>query len=174
MEFRRVLFRSGKWICFLNAGDVFADDESLDKVSAFIDKNNSVDVFYGNILVDNSQEGFNERIASEPCNKHRMFFCHQAAFVKTGLMKKYPFDEKYKMSADFKFFKKLFLNKFKFCHMNFPVAIYDTCGISNTVRKAGLLENIAVIKETDKGFEKIKFLARLYFVVFMLKVRKKK
>ncbi len=43
--------------------------------------------------------------ALEPCNKQRMFFCHQAVFVRTELMKQYPYDTRFKMSADFYFFK---------------------------------------------------------------------
>ena len=164
----------GKWICFVNSGDVFVDVNVLEKVADFMNTAPETDIFYGNIFVNAHNGELKECIASPPCNKHRMYFCHQSAFVKTILIKNNPFDEKYKMSADFKFFKQCYLEKRDFCNMNFPIVIYDTQGISNTSRKAGIKENIAVIKETDKGIEKIKFLLRLYFVIGLLKVRRKK
>ena len=169
-----VKMAKGKWICFLNSGDVFADNEILKKVESFMETISGIDVFYGNILVNKQNGEMMERIASLSCNKHRMYFCHQAAFVKTELIKQRTFDEKYKMSADFKFFKKCYLDGYKFYHINYPVVIYDTSGISNTNRKAGIKENIAVIKETDKGIEKLKFLLRLYFVIVWMKIRGKK
>jgi len=164
----------GKWICFTNSGDVFANNNVLEKTSSFMNTAPETDVFYGNIFVQSNNGELKERIASPPCNKHRMYFCHQSAFVKTTLIQKNLFDEKYKMSADFKFFKKCYLNNYKFCNMNFPIVVYDTSGISNTNRKAGIKENISVIKETDKGIEKIKFLLRLYFVIIWMKIRGKK
>jgi hypothetical protein len=76
------------------------------------------------------------------------------------------FDERHKMSADLKLFKQCHYDKRKFVYVNFPVVVYDTSGISNVQRRKGLWDNIAVIKEIDKGLDKYLFLLRLYFVIY--------
>lgn len=161
----------GKWICFLNSGDVFIDAQTLELVVENIVKNKDADILYGNICVETKNGLIKERIAEEPCNKHRMYFCHQSAFVIKELLQRFHFDENYKMSADLKFFKECYNAAYKFVHMHFPVVIYDRKGVSNTNREAGLLDNIAVIKEVDKGLEKYLFLFRLYFVIFWRKLK---
>ena len=96
---------TGDWICFLNCGDVLVDEHVVQKIVNAMNELSDVDIFYGNIFV-NTKDGMKERIAPQPCNKHRMYFCHQSAFIKTKLMQKLPYDETYEMSADFKFFKQ--------------------------------------------------------------------
>jgi glycosyltransferase involved in cell wall biosynthesis len=155
----------GEWICFLNCGDAFVDNRTVQQIVDNIQPS-EMDIIYGNILVEQPDGTLKERVAREPCNIHRMHFCHQSAFVKTSLFNIFSFDERYKMSADFKFFKECYYDNRKFVHVNFPVVIYDTSGVSNVQRRKGLLENIAVIKEIDKGLDKYLFLLRLYFVIY--------
>ncbi len=169
-----VSMAGGTYICFMNSGDVFADDRTLEKVVAGMDETHDADIYYGNILVKTGENELKERIATAPCNKHRMFFCHQSAFVRIELLRKYPFDEKYKMSADLKFFKQCYYNRRRFVHLDFPVVVYDTSGISHTNRIAGLRENIAVIREMDHGCNKFQFMLRLYYVIWWLKLTGKR
>ncbi len=162
---------TGAWICFLNAGDVFDDEFVIEKMVAAIPTNESAKILYGDVITLGKDGGYKNKIAAAPCNKHRMYFCHQSAFVLTSLLKVHPFDESYKMSADFKFFKESYYRGDGFLHMPFPVAIYDKSGISNTNRAAGICENIAVIKELDSGFAKFKFLLKLDFTMYVLLFR---
>jgi len=164
---------SGKWICFLNSGDVFVDKYVTQKVAEAITSTNEPDILYGNILVEKSDRSLKERIAKEPCNLHRMFFCHQAAFTKRTLLKTFPFDIKHKMSADLKFFKECYHNHCRFVHLKIPLVVYDTTGVSNVNREAGLRDNIAVITSIDKGIQKYVFLIRLYFVIYWRKLNGK-
>ncbi|MDR2691579.1 MAG: glycosyltransferase [Dysgonamonadaceae bacterium] len=156
---------NGEWICFLNCGDVFVDNQTVQRIVDHL-QSSDADIVYGNIFVEQQDGTMKERIAREPCNIHRMHFCHQSAFVKTVLLRNYLFDESHKMSADLKFFKQCHYDKRKFVHVNFPIVIYDTSGISNVQRQKGLRDNIAVIKEIDKGLDKYLFLFRLYFVIY--------
>jgi glycosyltransferase involved in cell wall biosynthesis len=166
---------SGDWVCFLNSGDVFVDSQIIGKVAKEIDQSTeNQDIVYGNILVQKADGLFKERIAKEPCNIHRMHFCHQSAFVRRELLQKFGFDERHPMSADLKFFKQCYYNGTSSVHLNFPVVIYDTSGVSNTSREQGLRDNIAVIKEIDTGLKKYLFLFRLYFVIYWRKLADKK
>lgn len=162
---------TGEWICFLNAGDVFDDKFVLGKIVSAIPADKSVKILYGNVITLGKDGERNEKIASAPCNKHRMYFCHQSAFVLTSVLRTYPFDESYKMSADFKFFKESYYRGDGFMYLPFPVAIYDMSGVSNTNRAAGLRENMDVIKEVDMGIVKYKFLLKLFFSLTILNIR---
>ena len=101
-----------------------------------------------------------------------MFFCHQAVFVRTELMKQYPYDTRFKTSADFYFFKFCYLTKKKFQHIPIVISVYDRTGISNTHRIAGLKENIQVIRENwTKAGIRLKFLIKLHFVIYWNSIR---
>ena len=163
---------SGEWICFLNSGDVFVDDKSVEKMAASIASANYPDIIYGDIYTE-SAEGLKLKVAKEPCNLHRMYFCHQASFSRKKLLEMFPFDLKYKMSADFNFFKICYKKGFRFVHAHFPVVVYDKTGISNSAREKGLRENIEVVKSLDKPLEKYVFLLKLYFVIYWRKLTKK-
>jgi len=164
---------TGKWICFLNSGDVFVDKYVTQKVAEAIKSNNEPDILYGDILVEKPDGCLKERIAKEPCNFHRMYFCHQASFAKRTALKSFPFDVKHKLSGDLKFFKECYSNHCRFVHLKMPLVVYDTNGLSNTNREIGLRDNIAVIKAIDKGIQKYVFLIRLYFVIYWRKLNGK-
>jgi glycosyltransferase involved in cell wall biosynthesis len=157
---------SGEWICFLNAGDTFVGNKTISKVVEVVRSLPAApDIVYGNIWVQNPGGGFIERMAQSPRNSHRMYFCHQSAFVRRALLRQYPFDERFQLSADLKFFKQCHFANKRFVRLGFPVVVYDTSGISHTNRERGLRDNISVIKEMDSGWEKYWFLLRLYFVI---------
>ena len=160
-----VRMAQGQWVIFMNAGDTFASSDTLQRVFQVPQE---ADVIYGDVI-----KGGNIKKAEAPHNAHRMFFCHQSAFVKTSCLKEFPFDTKHRMSADFKQIKQLYLNGKTFKQLDFPVANFDTKGVSNTNRSAGLYDNIQVIRETDGLWEQVKLLPRLYFTYLLCKVRGK-
>ena len=103
-----------------------------------------------------------------------MWFCHQSLFAKRVLLINTPFDISYKMSADLKFIKENYNNKKLFLKVDFPISSCDIDGISNTNRNKGLKENIKIVKELDRGLNKLNNLFHLYFVVITRSIRGKK
>lgn len=152
----------GEWVIFMNAGDLFLDNEVLEKVSQSLCI--ETDVLYGDILTARNGDLVLKEAPPEITHLHRMSFCHQAVFTRTSLLRSFPFDEKYKLSADFKLYKQLSLKEFVFKRLPIPITIYDRTGLSNSQRSRGLAENIAIIKEIDNWQEKLRLLPRLYFV----------
>ena len=152
----------GEWVIFMNAGDVFVDNAVLEKVSSSL--STTTDVLYGDILTSRNAELVLKEAPSEIKSMHRMPFCHQAVFTRTSLLRSFPFDEKYKMSADFKLYKQLNRENATFRRLPLPITIYDRTGLSNSQRARGLGENIAVIKEIDNWQDRLRLLPRLYFV----------
>jgi glycosyltransferase involved in cell wall biosynthesis len=161
-----VKMSSGDYVIFLNAGDLFADATTLEKI--FKDKIYDSDVIYGDVIKNGKIKP-----AEKPHNAHKMYFCHQSCFTKLECLRQFPFDTKYKMSADFNFFKILTLNNKTFKQLNIPIAIFDTTGVSNTKRSKGLKENINVVNEHDNIINKVRLLPRLYFVYLYAKLRGK-
>lgn len=161
-----VKMSSGDYVIFLNAGDLFADATTLEKI--FKDKIYDSDVIYGDVIKNGKIKP-----AEKPHNAHKMYFCHQSCFTKLTCLRQFPFDTKYKMSADFNFFKILTLNNKTFKQLNIPIAIFDTTGVSNTKRSKGLKENINVVNEHDNIINKVRLLPRLYFVYLYAKLRGK-
>jgi len=160
---------SGDYVCFMNGGDVFCNQTIVSQIVERLQQTDLPDVIYGNILVE-KDGALIERAAKEPHNSHKMYFCHQSAFTRRSLLLRFPFDAAHRYSADVKFFKQCRAANARFLNSHLPVCIYDTKGQSNTNRIIGLLDNIAIIKETDRGWEKLKFLARLHFVILWRKL----
>ena len=160
-----VKMAQGEWVIFMNAGDTFAGDDTLQRVFG---SPQDADVIYGDVI-----KGEVVKKAEAPRNAHRMFYCHQSAFVKTNCLREFPFDIKHRMSADFKQVKQLYLSGKRFRQLDFPVANFDTQGVSNRNRSAGLYDNIRVIRETDSLWEQVKLLPRLYFTYLLCKIRGK-
>lgn len=160
-----VKMAQGEWVIFMNAGDTFASNDTLQRVFG---SPQDADVIYGDVI-----KGELVKKAEAPRNAHRMFYCHQSAFVRTSCLREFPFDIRHRMSADFKQVKQLYLSGKTFRQLDFPVANFDIQGVSNRNRSAGLYDNIQVIRETDCLWEQVKLLPRLYFTYLLCKIRGK-
>lgn len=160
-----VRMAQGEWVVFMNAGDTFAGDDTLQRVFG---SPQDADVIYGDVI-----KGELVKKAEAPRNAHRMFYCHQSAFVRTSCLKEFPFDIKHRMSADFKQVKQLYLSGKRFRQLDFPVANFDTQGVSNRNRSAGLYDNIQVIRETDRLWEQMRLLPRLWITYLICRIRGK-
>lgn len=168
-----VALASGSYVSFMNGGDTFASPDVLEKVAAVIKMQNP-DIIYGDVLIaDGEGRAPWLKVAQENVKvMHHIPFCHQSTLAKTQLLRQHPFDERYKMSADFKFFKQCFLEKCSFVKANFPIAVFGTSGVSNTQRTSGLRENNAVVRELDSCPQKWVYLGRTNFVLLWIAVRK--
>ncbi len=160
-----VKMAQGEWVIFMNAGDTFAGDDTLQRVFG---NPLDADVIYGDVI-----KGELVKKAEAPRNAHRMFYCHQSAFVRTSCLREFPFDIRHRMSADFKQVKQLFLSGKRFRQLDFPVANFDTQGVSNRNRSAGLYDNIQVIRETDRLWEQMRLLPRLWITYLICRIRGK-
>ena len=165
-----VSMATGEWVIFMNAGDTFAANDVLLRIfkTVGLAEGGSLSVLYGSVIK-------NGRVI-EPhrfTNPHRMPFCHQSSLVRTSCLRELPFDVNHRMSADLKFFKQLLLAGHQFQQVPFPIAIFDTTGVSNARRSAGLADNISVIREVDNWRDRLRLLPRLYFVYFMCRIKGK-
>ncbi len=161
---------TGEWIIFLNAGDGFAADDVLPRIFAHAPE---ADVIYGDVMKMMSDGQCVMKVAEEPHNSHRMFFCHQSALTRRDCLIEFPYDTQYRMSADLKLYKQLLGAGKRFVHVPLAVACFDTGGVSNTHRGGGIRENIKIVWECDGLTDKIRLLPRLYFQQMMCALREK-
>jgi putative colanic acid biosynthesis glycosyltransferase len=90
---------SGRYVCFMNADDFFLPS-AINSILAHIEQYPEVDMFYGNWI------GVNSRNIGVLRQAHiglgwRYRLCHQAVIVQRELLGIAPFDERYKICADF-------------------------------------------------------------------------
>lgn len=120
---------TGKWICLLNAGDTFSDDNALYSLSSYL-INSKADVLYSDYYRTN--KFLNRKvIIPELCNlRKNMIFCHQALFVRNEIYKKEKYNCRYRLVADYDLMLRLYLEEYHFEHVANALINYDIEGIS--------------------------------------------
>ncbi|KAA6349634.1 putative glycosyltransferase [termite gut metagenome] len=141
---------SGDYLCFLNAGDSFHTDDTLQQVVQSFTGSGLPDVVYGETaLVDDSGHFLRMRRLSAPEKltwksfKQGMVVCHQAFFVKRLLAE--PYDLQYHFSADFDWCVRI-MKKAHFLHDTRLILIdYLDEGMTTRNRKASLKERFCIM-----------------------------
>lgn len=97
---------TGDYLCFLNAGDSFHEDDTLQRMAHSIREPQLPDVLYGETeLVDHEGHFLRMRRLSTPETltwksfRQGMLVCHQAFFPRRDRV--VPYDLRYRYSADF-------------------------------------------------------------------------
>lgn len=97
---------TGDYLCFLNAGDCFHEDDTLQQIARGIGGDGLPDILYGDTaIVDKEGHFLRMRRLSPPERltwksfRSGMLVCHQAFFVRRELAE--PYDLRYRYSADF-------------------------------------------------------------------------
>lgn len=160
---------TGDYLIFMNAGDQFAATDVLRRV--FGDKRlhaHEADIIYGDVVKNGRV-----KVAEPIHNSHRMIFCHQSSLIRRECLAECPYDTRHRMSADFKFFKQMYLSGKRFVQVPFAIADYDVTGVSNRHRSLGLRDNIRVVSEVDSFIERLRLLPRLWFVYLLCRLRGK-
>lgn len=92
---------AGEWMNFMNSGDCFYDDRTLEKVFS---QELKADLVYGDwVRVYPDREVHKE--APKKAFNVTVFFenvCHQAMFIRSGILKEQGYDEEMKILADWK------------------------------------------------------------------------
>ena len=111
-----------------------------------------IQVIYGDIALKISETFCKiPKLRSNPA--YRMPFCHQSAFVRTDLLKKYKFDISFRICADNDFFTKIYhLENAKFFDCKEIVAYYDANGISAVPSILFFKEEIRIIAKYNKFY----------------------
>ena len=133
----------GEYINFMNGGDSFHSPDVLEQIfSLGVD----TDIITGtHVGSPHPNIGKNGITMYNLCTGA---IDHQASFIKRELALRYPYDEKYKIVSDWKFFiQALILDNCSFFYTDIIVVDVDMTGISNSNIKLNNLEREAVLNE---------------------------
>lgn len=141
---------TGDYIIFLNAGDKFHTDDTLEKVSAMI--KDAPDIIYGEtVLVDNDGKFKRMRRLQAPNNlswksfKKGMLVCHQSFWAKRELALRTPYDLTYRYSADVDWCIRIMKQSKVFFNTHETLIDYLEEGMSTKNRKASLKERFKIM-----------------------------
>lgn len=155
-----IALSTGDYINFMNAGDTFADVDILSRTPQYMQPN--IAVFYGSTYLKKNNKIIRLSSPKPFFNKKKGImtagFCHQSTFVSSKFIKKFEFDKKYKIAADFNLLKKIYEKNGTFFELPFPVAIYDVTGISSVNQKQLLQELLSICNVKSNSFHYYKYL----------------
>lgn len=130
---------TGAWINFMNAGDTFVDEHTVEYVMNTV--NEESDLIYGEHFNDKKEyctiEHRQNILRSMPC-------CHQSLYVRTKLLKENPFNTFYEISADYEFILNMYLQNKIFQYIKEPLSIYLEGGLSDRAVLQRELETITI------------------------------
>ena len=139
---------SGQWLYFLNADDRLCDGVVFQRIFAEKHIYDETDCVYGNIILCSDGKFVIRKGAPVSAIYYKFPICHQAAFVRKSIIKKYGFNEEYKRLADFDQFFRMYLDNRIFKYVDVDVAYFSTDGVSQK-------NNIALAIEREKIHKKL-------------------
>jgi glycosyltransferase involved in cell wall biosynthesis len=119
----------GKWVIFMNSGDLFYEDETLARV---VDRLADNDVVYGEWVSIFNDEYGNRTKHGKPSDLSQIWnkipACHQSILVRRELLSEHPFDISLKWCGDHDLLAKLYQLGCKFQQIPVIVTKFDASG----------------------------------------------
>lgn len=148
---------NGDYIIFLNAGDVFASEDTLKNVARQLEDLPSLPgVVYGNTDIVDSNGKFLRQRRLQPPEKlswrsfmNGMLVCHQSFYARTDIAKTNLYDMKYRLSADvdwcIRVMKESAKQKLQLHNTHLTLCSYLDGGMSVKNHRASLMERFAIM-----------------------------
>lgn len=128
---------TGKYFYFLNCGDYFYNEKSLEqaaeKIKDLQEQGSEAKIFYGDIYdaLRGNVVASNPRMNGFAC--YRNVPCHQACLYHRGLFEKRGYEQKYRVRADYEHFLYCFYKeKAEPAYLDVVLASYEGGGFSET------------------------------------------
>ena len=165
---------SGEWVCFMNAGDLFYKTTTIEDV--FDDIPDDAHFIYGShYRCFNEHERPNEDqfkkqkkvkdfegtpVTAELVKTKNIselwkgvVFSHQSVFVRSALMRKYPFNTHYKVAADYDFIFNRYVEKYKFFNSDCAISVIAPSGLSGQSPLLRTFERWRIVRKKIHGPE---------------------
>lgn len=158
----------GKWICLLNAGDIFHDFRCLSVLLDCLEKNDA-DIVYADYCRVNPYGLRLIKIPELHQLQNKMIFCHQATIVKKSVYSEIVYDIRYRFAADYDFFLNCFQNGKSFHYFECYLIDYDLNGKSanNMVNTYKEIYKVRV----DNQISSINLITKLRYMTGIVKRR---
>jgi glycosyltransferase involved in cell wall biosynthesis len=136
---------TGKYVNFMNAGDYFFNNDVLQHV---YDSRLCPDVIEGHVVRTDNNKRHKDVYEDLYVHLFSDTLSHQGTFIKRELLVSHPYDEKYKIVSDWKFWiETLILEQRSYAFLDLDIAYYDISGISSTHPQKIAMEREEVIQE---------------------------
>ncbi len=127
---------SGDYIIYMNSGDVFAGNNVVEDIAAYLDGIN--ELVYGNVIRIKDKGRVLEKYGNRYTPLFLLFqgkmMCHQSIFTRCDIMREYGFNLEYSITADYDFLMRMVHDKRQLCYVDVNVSIIDNIdGISSSV-----------------------------------------
>jgi len=166
---------TGTYLCFLNAGDTFHEQDTLAKMvngAGLMANEKLPDIFYGQTAIVDAERHFlrmRHHTAPEVLTwksfQQGMLVCHQAFFVKRTLTD--PYDLQYKYSSDYDWCIRMMKKADVISNTNLILIDYLDEGMTTRHHRASLIERLRIMAK-HYGWGKT-LLMHLWFVIRLLK-----
>lgn len=141
----------GEYCIFMNSGDTFFSALSLEEAIPLL---NGSDFYTGNTVCIDGEKAY-PWLSPETITMELMLngaLSHQATFSRTEILRKHPFNEKYKIVSDWElFFEEWYKNGCKYEAIHPIIAIYYMDGISSINKELDSKERSEVIERLIDG-----------------------
>lgn len=142
-----IALAEGQYILFLGAGDLLYHNN----VFSDIKKYEKYDVIYGYGIFSSGK--YKGKKVGTKLGLWKFLFdkvaAHQAVYVKTSIMKKYGFQEKYKVQADQDVLMHMYKDGYRFKYLNRPLCYYDGLGFSSNAKylQQNIVDRVNMLRE---------------------------
>lgn len=145
-----IALATGDYLCFLNAGDSFHEDDTLQQMVHSIKGNELPDILYGETAIVDQQSHFLRmrrlsapEVLSWKSFKQGMLVCHQAFFAKRDLVE--PYDPNYRFSSDFDWCIRVMKKAHTLHNTHLTIIDYLEEGLTTQNHKASLRERFRIM-----------------------------
>lgn len=164
---------TGDFIIFMNADDYYYKNNVIEKISKIIEKNNKAAIVYGKVLmldVENNYKSIRgEKLTISYLEKGKNI-PSQAAFLNRKIFLKNLFDIQYKISADFDFTVKMFLENRKLIFFDIIISVFRLGGISSDhiprLKEVKRIIKKRMDKKNYRSFLKIYYYERIKLPIY--------
>ena len=140
---------TGEWINFMNAGDSFCEQNTISRV--LLENHYDYDLLCGehNLYLDDLYTHC--KLDDNWAIHKKMPACHQSIFMKTLILKKYFFDLKYQIAADYDLIYKVYFDGFdKIKFYNFPISNFLNDGLTTHNKDIVAFEYVTIFNQYSK------------------------
>jgi glycosyltransferase involved in cell wall biosynthesis len=123
---------SGEWINFMNAGDTFSKNSTVDDI--FSEDRNGSTILYGDVNIIYPTFSRLAKAKSVRSIPKGMPFCHQSSFVKTDYHRIHRFNIQNRIVADMEFFMSAYGANVPFEYLSVTVSNVIVGGLSDANR----------------------------------------
>ena len=167
-----LIYATGKWVNFMNSGDMFFQNDVLMQLLKYFASDN--DVIYGDVEYRYKGVRFVRRARNVKYMWTGMIASHQSFFVKRRLHQNNPFILDYKLSADYHFLYSLYFRGMRFQYVSTIVSSNEySNSLSNLLAEVSVIERRDILRSIrgDNLYDVYYFL--LYYNILLRKALKK-